>query len=300
MKNRWLRGVCFGSFLLLAIGGLARCGGGSDSGNGKVTYSISGQVMLTDYGLSGVSMALNGPSTATTTTDASGNYSFTGLDNGAYAITPNRTGFTFSPVSSPKTVSGSNLSAVNFTATADPYSISGKVTLTGAGVSGVTMALSGTHSDNATTDAGGHYIFTGLDNGIYTITPGRTGYSFSPADSLQTVNGANLSAVDFTATPASAQIVTCPSSGTDNVSIQSFFFSPTTLTISRNDIVKWTNNDVTAHTVTSGTTPTPDGKFGSGNLGTGGTTVCVQFFQAGTYPYFCTLHTFMTGSVIVQ
>ncbi len=246
-------------------------------------------------------MSLSGASTAVTTTDASGNYTFTGLDNGSYAITPDRTGFTFSPVSSPQTISGASISSVNFTSTTVTYSVSGRVTLTGTGLSGVTMTLTGTNTDNATTDATGNYTFANLVNGNYTITPSRTGYSFSPVDNSLTVNGADISGVNFTASQLVAQIVTCPPAGADNnVTIQNFLFTPASLTISANDIVKWTNNDTVIHTVTSGTTPTPDGKFDSGNVGTGGGTVCVQFFQVGAYPYFCTLHTFMTGTVTVQ
>jgi len=179
------------------------------------------------------------------------------------------------------------------------YGISGHVTSAGSGLSGVTMTLSGASSATAITDAGGNYTLTGLDNGSYTITPGRTGYTFSPTSSPQTVSGADITAVNFTATSTqSAQIVTCPTSGTTNVAIQDFFFTDDTVTISANGIVKWTNNG-SPHTVTSGVTPTPDGKFDSGNLGTG-QTVCVQFLATGTYQYFCSLHTSMTGRVIVQ
>jgi hypothetical protein len=63
-------------------------------------------------------MALSGVSSGTAITDASGNYAFTGLDNGSYTITPSKTGFTFSPTSSSKTVSGANITGVNFIATA--------------------------------------------------------------------------------------------------------------------------------------------------------------------------------------
>ena len=219
MKNGWLRGGCFGSFVLLAIVVLAGCGGGGDGGGGggAVTYGISGQV-----------------------------------------------------------------------------------TSTGSGLSGVTVTLSGASSATAITDAGGNYALTGLDNGSYTLTPSRTGYSFSPTNSPQTVSGADIAAVNFTATSTiSAQIVTCPPSGTTNVAIQDFLYTDDTVTISANGIVKWTNNGPSPHTVTSGTTPTSDGKFDSGSLGTG-QTVCVQFLANGTYQYFCSLHTFMTGRVVVQ
>ena len=306
MKKGWFRGVCFGSFVLLAIVVLATCGGGGGGGGGgvvAVTYSISGQATSSGSGLSGVTMTLSGGKSGTTITDASGNYTFTGLDNGSYTITPSRTGFTFSPASSPQNVSGADITAVNFTATAVPvvtHSISGQVTMTGSGLSGVTMALSGASSATTTTNASGDYTFTGLANGSYTITPSRTGFNFSPTSSPQTVSGADITAVNFTATSTqSAQIVTCPASGTTNVSIFNFAFSPIGVTIGANGIVKWTNNDTVAHTVTSGTAPTFDSKFNSGNLSPGAT-VCVQFFATGTYQYFCSIHTFMTGNVTVQ
>ena len=105
-------------------------------------------------------MALSGASTATTITDAVGNYTFTGLDNGSYTITPGRTGFTFSPTDNTQTVSGADITAVNFIATPVPvvtYSISGQATSAGSGLSGVTMALSGASSATTTTDASGNY-----------------------------------------------------------------------------------------------------------------------------------------------
>ena len=191
-------------------------------------------------------MALSGASSTTAITDASGNYTFTGLDNGSYTITPSRTGFTFSPTSSPQTVSGADKTGVNFTATAVPavtYSISGQVTSNGSGLSGVTMALSGASSATTITDASGNYTFTGLDNGSYTVTPSRTGFTFSPTSSPQTVSGADKTSVNFTATAGlSALIVQCPPSGTTNVTIQDFSFTPDNVTISANGIVKWTNN----------------------------------------------------------
>jgi plastocyanin len=180
------------------------------------------------------------------------------------------------------------------------YSISGQTTLdNGSGLSGVTMALTGASSDNVITVASGNYAFTGLDNGSYTITPSRTGFTFSPTDNTQTVSGADITGVNFTVTATqSALAVTCPASGTTNVTIQDNFFTPGNVTISANEIVKWTNIGTT-HTVTTGTTPTPDGKFNSGDLGNGAT-FCVQFFITGPHPYFCTIHPEMVGFVTVQ
>jgi len=182
---------------------------------------------------------------------------------------------------------------------AGPYSISGQVTSIGIGLSGVTMALSGASSATTTTDTSGNYSFTGLDNGSYSITPSSTGFTFSPVNSPQTVSGGDLLGVNFTATwIVSAQIVTCPPSGTTNVTIQDFSFTPDNVTIGPRGIVKWTNNGPSLHTVTAGFLSFPTGPFDSDDLGTGAT-FCVQYFAPGPHPYFCTIHPSMVGLVTV-
>jgi plastocyanin len=102
-----------------------------------------------------------------------------------------------------------------------------------------------------------------------------------------------------TVSSASAKIVTCPTTTVAAVAISNFSFQPNSLSIAVNDIVKWSNNDSTAHTVTSGAPGALDAKFDSGNL-VSNATVCVQFLSAGTYQYFCNIHPFMTGVVVVQ
>ena len=172
------------------------------------TYSISGAITPAAGG-SGATVTLSGAATGTTTANNTGNYSFTGLANGRYAITPDRTGYTFSPSAEGVTVSGANVTGINFTATAQvsqTYSISGTITPV-AGGSGATVSLSGTGSATTTTNSAGNYIFTGLSNGAYTITPSNIGYTFSPANPSVTVNGTNLANVNFTATTQQAHSV---------------------------------------------------------------------------------------------
>jgi plastocyanin len=264
------------------------------------TFSISGTATSGIAGLANVTMMLSGAGSGMVTTDAGGTYTFSGLGNGSYTITPSKTGFIFNPASSSQTLNGKNVTAVHFNATAvSTLSIFGTVTSGGSGFSGVTMTLSGAGSATATTDASGNYIFSGLTNSRYTITPSNTGFTFSPTSSSQTLSGANVTGFNFTAMSTQAQTVACPSSGTANVTIQDYSFTPPALTINVNRIVKWTNNGPSVHTVTSGTAPNKDGKFDSGSLGAGAN-VCVQFMAAGVYPYFSTLDTSMTGSVTVN
>jgi len=82
--------------------------------------------------------------------------------------------------------------------------IVGQVTLrtaTGAGVGGVTMALTGAVTTQVTTDAGGNYSMGNLNStGSYTVTPKLDGYSFVPASQTFTNPPANPTA-NFTAWP---------------------------------------------------------------------------------------------------
>lgn len=59
-------------------------------------------------------MSLGGAASATTTTDASGNYAFSNLATGAYTLTPSLTGYTFAPFSINLTIINASLTQ-NFT-----------------------------------------------------------------------------------------------------------------------------------------------------------------------------------------
>ncbi len=163
------------------------------------TYTISGTV--SGDVANGVTMTLSGADTGTATTNSSGNYSFSGLANGTYTVTPSLSGYTFSPSSQSVTINGANRTGINFTATAIPpatYSISG--TVSGDVANGVTMTLSGADTGTATTNSSGNYSFSGLANGTYTVTPSLSGYTFSPSSQSVTINGANRTGINFTAT----------------------------------------------------------------------------------------------------
>jgi len=164
------------------------------------TYSISGTITPTAGG-SGATVTLSGAASASTTANSSGAYSFSGLANGSYAVTPSNPGYTFSPTSQNATVNGANVTGINFTATAqtNTYSISGTITLSGSGLSGASVALSGPAAANATTNSSGNYSFSGLANGTFTVTPTDSGYTFTPVNQSVNINGANQTGVNFTA-----------------------------------------------------------------------------------------------------
>jgi hypothetical protein len=160
------------------------------SGSG---FSIAGTVTNG----AGTTLALSGGATGTATADSSGNYKFTGIANGNYTVTPSKSGFTFSPANQPVTVNGANVTAINFTATSTAnFSISGTI----ANGGGATVTLSGTSSATVTANASGVYTFPNLANGNYTVTPSKSGFTFSPSSQAVAVNGANVTAINFTAT----------------------------------------------------------------------------------------------------
>ena len=85
------------------------------------TYSISGTITKSSSGtLSGVTMTLSGTSSGIATTDANGNYNFTGRANGSYTVTPSLAGYAFTPINRAVTVNGANKTGINFIATANP------------------------------------------------------------------------------------------------------------------------------------------------------------------------------------
>jgi plastocyanin len=81
------------------------------------------------------------------------------------------------------------------------------------------------------------------------------------------------------------------------------FYSPENVETSVGSMVTWNNDDSVPHTVTSGVvennSPKPDGKFDSGILSNGSSFPFV-FDAAGEYPYYCSLHPYMTGKVTVN
>lgn len=87
-------------------------------------------------------------------------------------------------------------------------------------------------------------------------------------------------------------------------------YVPTKLVILVNDTVSWVNEDVEKHSVTSGESSgrfgftrgdmgKPDGLFNSG-LFAPSQTWSYTFTSAGTFQYFCSIHPWMYGVVIVE
>jgi plastocyanin len=82
--------------------------------------------------------------------------------------------------------------------------------------------------------------------------------------------------------------------GTNEVFMNNSQFTPASMTISVGTTVKWTNKESATHTVISDT-----GIFTSGDLDKD-QSFSFTFNNAGTFPYHCSKHANMTGSITVQ
>ena len=80
---------------------------------------------------------------------------------------------------------------------------------------------------------------------------------------------------------------------TNTVTIQNFAFAPATVTIKAGSTLTWTNQDQEPHTVSA-----MAGPFHSPTLNTG-QSYHYTFTTPGRFEYLCTIHPFMTATVVV-
>ncbi|MDO8490527.1 MAG: cupredoxin family copper-binding protein [Dehalococcoidia bacterium] len=95
-------------------------------------------------------------------------------------------------------------------------------------------------------------------------------------------------------TPAGGTATPAKTATGNSVTISNFAFSPASISVPVGTTVTWTNKDSEAHTVAS-----DSGVFNSGNLSTN-KSFSYTFATAGVFPYHCSLHTYMKGTVTVQ
>ena len=76
-------------------------------------------------------------------------------------------------------------------------------------------------------------------------------------------------------------------------------YMPSKITVEKGSSVTWINEDSAFHSVTSGVYDEPTGLFDSGYMDPY-QTFSYLFDTSGTYDYYCTLHPWMEGQVIVE
>ena len=109
---------------------------------------------------------------------------------------------------------------------------------------------------------------------------------------------AEKAAAEAAKAPMSAEVV--PVSGSASPGCEPECYDPSTVTISAGGTVTFVNSDTAPHTVTSGTaTDGPDGVWDS-SLIMIDMSYSVTLDNPGTYDYFCMVHPWMDGTVIVE
>ena len=115
---------------------------------------------------------------------------------------------------------------------------------------------------------------------------------FGRSDNNKTTGSTTATNNTSKTTPAASST---SSTATNSVSIESFAYMPSDITIKKGTLVTWTNNDSVTHTVTK---DNPDTGPDSSNL-VHGDVYRFTYNQVGTFKYHCKFHPDMHGSVTV-
>ncbi len=170
-------------------------------------YVLDGQ----NRGVSGISIRLRGPNDTLTysksqTTDSNGKTIF-------YQVTVPGTyeartwDERITPQAQDITVRSSNVSNNKFKVGSSTYSMSGGIgESSGTPIPDVTVRVTGPVSKSATTNTSGYYSIASLPNGTYTVTPSKSGVTFSPSSRSVTISGADARNVNWSLPSTSARL----------------------------------------------------------------------------------------------
>lgn len=106
---------------------------------------------------------------------------------------------------------------------------------------------------------------------------------------------AGLAACGSSGHPSSSSPhTTVTSPAADQVVIKNFAFTPATIRVKTGTTVTWVNEDQVAHSVVA-----DHDTFPSSSTLQPGDRYSHTFNTAGTFPYICGIHPYMTGTVVV-
>ena len=132
-----------------------------------------------------------------------------------------------------------------------------------------------------------------------TLAACSSGGSASPSGSSTTSTTQAASATTSTTAPTPTTTTTASGgaapAGTTAITIKNFAFSPSTVTVAPGASVTVTNKDQVAHTITA-----VDGKFDTGDIQPGASKTFTAPNTAGSYPYICSIHQYMMGTLTVS
>ena len=101
--------------------------------------------------------------------------------------------------------------------------------------------------------------------------------------------------------PGSTTTPATPLPGGNTVTIQNFAFSPPTMTVSQGATVTWVNQDAVNHQVINDASGSnAEGAIFNSPVIPKGGSYSFTFNIPGTYPYHCTIHPSMKGTITVR
>ncbi len=123
-------------------------------------------------------------------------------------------------------------------------------------------------------------------------------YQMDQTDTDSMTTGSNVGGSSSSNTAATSTIsISKGSQNADN----SQFYVPADIKVKAGETLTWNNEDTAIHTATSGKDATPDGKFDTSLISPAQSSKPQTMpNEPGEYSYFCTLHPWMTGTVIVS
>jgi plastocyanin len=107
------------------------------------------------------------------------------------------------------------------------------------------------------------------------------------------VGGYYLYKGNYNKSGSSSSNTNIASVSTNSVEIKNMSFNPGDISVASGSVITFTNNDSTNHTVTAN-----DGSFNYSI--SAGQTITFTIDNPGTYDYHCSIHTSMTGKILVQ
>lgn len=153
---------------------------------------------------------------------------------------------------------------------------------------GVQLSAAGQTSKNTVSGVDGGFTFSNVAVGVWQLAvTAPNGFTGSPTASVTVTAGAQANAGTLALEKV---VVNAPLAV--NVTIQNSSFAPSIATVARGGTVTWRNADQAAHTATG------TGGIASPVLGNDGQ-YSKTFATSGTFDYVCSLHSGMTGRVVV-
>jgi hypothetical protein len=137
--------------------------------------------------------------TSTMVSNSAGYYTFSNVSSGNYILSAGLSGYTFQPSSINISVNGAPLGGLNFTGytSGTTFKIYGRIaTSSGLAIPNVSVTRTGSPTPVLTNSAG-YFTFSGVPPGSYTLTPSKSGYSFTPVTKTATVTNTDVSGQNF-------------------------------------------------------------------------------------------------------